>query len=639
MTTENTTEFVREDDFVEYFIYFSENYEQDKLISYLNQCLTIVDKYSKNYLWHKDKFNLRLINKDENILNKCIGIEKTDDSRPYLYGVTHFGDNIEDEWFIVFLLFQLSREISDIIIRVIDNDGEFLLIEAANSLPNWANPETCENRVYIHQGKIHIIPIKSETDNPVTIEISEAIQEIIQNPQVTEASNAIQKQINTRIQDYPKNLSTKLHKATLYLPIGVAAILKAKPQLVAPAVLAFCNRDQIDLKACRAMRYFPPENRVLTSVMFTKHLYAMLSHSNYVPDRRTGWNLPPSNNQLFKAHNLGLRLACGFEILISQAKSPTDLESDRSWHNFMKSLNKQNYFRDLLEHSKEYNELLEKAKVYYKEKCETAHSTPLIGKEILDLSKTLDFNEEDLKMLEKNLPEEDDDSWLSVNPTDIDKLLEDRYGKNFENGNTDPVNLTKKLSDFMNQISSYDGAIFPSESSPPSRPKRGVKNTKKPNEGRNESPAKTDMKINFDPDGFSNAIQNILDLAIPDDSWDLESGSEMSEYDNETENMSLDEQMGEVDVNIKKYMDAMDKELASTTIGQSFEKKRNGNVAAIAESDNFDDIESFKPIDIDRNALKNILKSWESQLGDAGPAENLLGPMGIKLDDLNIDDD
>lgn len=49
----------------------------------------------------------------------------------------------------MFLLFQLSRELSDIIIRVIDNDGEFLLIEAANSLPNWANPETCENRVGI----------------------------------------------------------------------------------------------------------------------------------------------------------------------------------------------------------------------------------------------------------------------------------------------------------------------------------------------------------------------------------------------------------------------------------------------------------------------------------------------------------
>jgi hypothetical protein len=31
--------------------------------------------------------------------------------------------------------------------RVIDSDGEFLLIEAADYLPAWANPETCEERV------------------------------------------------------------------------------------------------------------------------------------------------------------------------------------------------------------------------------------------------------------------------------------------------------------------------------------------------------------------------------------------------------------------------------------------------------------------------------------------------------------
>jgi len=31
--------------------------------------------------------------------------------------------------------------------RVVDDDGEFLLIEAAGSIPKWANPDTAENRV------------------------------------------------------------------------------------------------------------------------------------------------------------------------------------------------------------------------------------------------------------------------------------------------------------------------------------------------------------------------------------------------------------------------------------------------------------------------------------------------------------
>lgn len=33
--------------------------------------------------------------------------------------------------------------------RVYDTDGEFLLIEAANALPKWLNPEIADHRVCI----------------------------------------------------------------------------------------------------------------------------------------------------------------------------------------------------------------------------------------------------------------------------------------------------------------------------------------------------------------------------------------------------------------------------------------------------------------------------------------------------------
>jgi hypothetical protein len=66
---------------------------------------------------------------------------------PHLYGISHFGDNIQDEWFIVSLLLHISRELPSIIIRTCDSDGEFLLIEAAEYLPSWANPDTCEQKV------------------------------------------------------------------------------------------------------------------------------------------------------------------------------------------------------------------------------------------------------------------------------------------------------------------------------------------------------------------------------------------------------------------------------------------------------------------------------------------------------------
>lgn len=67
----------------------------------------------------------------------------------HIYGITHFEENIQDEWFIVSLLFEITKHIPDIIVRVVDADGEFILIEAAEYLPKWADPETCEQRVSV----------------------------------------------------------------------------------------------------------------------------------------------------------------------------------------------------------------------------------------------------------------------------------------------------------------------------------------------------------------------------------------------------------------------------------------------------------------------------------------------------------
>ncbi|TMW39527.1 hypothetical protein DOY81_015392, partial [Sarcophaga bullata] len=73
----------------------------------------------------------------------------------------------------------------------------------------------------------------------------------------------------------------------------------------------FCERDPIDMKACRSMRYFPPEQRVRVNICFTKCLYAMIMHSNYVPDRKIGWNLSGNpNSEEYKEDLLGIKLAC-----------------------------------------------------------------------------------------------------------------------------------------------------------------------------------------------------------------------------------------------------------------------------------------------------------------------------------------
>lgn len=73
----------------------------------------------------------------------------------FLHGRTNYGDSVEDEWLVVYILRELSRVDPDIWVRVIDTDGQFLLIEAAATLPKWLNPEIADFRVRFYPILIH----------------------------------------------------------------------------------------------------------------------------------------------------------------------------------------------------------------------------------------------------------------------------------------------------------------------------------------------------------------------------------------------------------------------------------------------------------------------------------------------------
>ena len=117
----------------------------------------------------------------------------------------------------------------------------------------------------------------------------------------------------------------------------------------------------------------------------------------------------------------------------------------------------------------------------------------------------------------------------------------------------------------------------------------------------------------------------------------------MSDYSDEEDTIDSDDDCYQQDFNgsqiegskvkmqeMKDYMKAMDQQLAETPVGQSFEKK------ADAQPDQQND--KLERVDIDFNALTNILESYESECGVPGPATALFATMGVKLPD-NTDND
>lgn len=113
---------VRAEDFVEYFLFPKHN----SVSSALEEINKKVSSYVKDYIWHKDPFFLKKVEVSENNGNpykfnifslRLLPRHFLELGIPHLHGITHFGDNIEDEWFIVALLMRLTEEISGLVVR------------------------------------------------------------------------------------------------------------------------------------------------------------------------------------------------------------------------------------------------------------------------------------------------------------------------------------------------------------------------------------------------------------------------------------------------------------------------------------------------------------------------------------------
>ncbi|XP_015686570.1 protein ecdysoneless homolog, partial [Protobothrops mucrosquamatus] len=133
------------------------------------------------------------------------------------------------------------------------------------------------------------------------------------------------------------------------------------------------------------------------------------------------------------------------------------------------------------------------------------------------------------------------------------------------------------------------------------------------------------------------------------DSDDLEEEEDFEFLDSDEEpDLKADSQgdtasWNETTKNLQTYMNEMDHELSSTTIGKSFtnQKKEVRSSKVFPHEDPNTDLEGSQskddpdttPVDIDVNLVTNLLESYNAQVGLPGPASNILQSMGVYLPD------
>ncbi|CAL1676047.1 unnamed protein product [Lasius platythorax] len=605
MANTAVTHKAKEEDILECFLYPKFCYASDpdavteaKLSEEIAKYNEEIALFIADHIWHGDSLNFRPRTKQAMLLNRILegsAVEEDYHTLPHIYANLRFDEDIGDEWLTVFLIFRLTKVFDGLIARVVDSDGEFLLIEAANVLPLWASPETCQDRVFIHNGDIHVIRERGTS-------FPNLLNNIHGKPHISKMSEKVQLVLQKRIGIYPDEIQKRKHKTRAFLPEKAASILRLEPRLVAPVIRTICHSDPVERKVCRAMRYFPPEQRTMVNVRMTKCLYAMATHCRYTGDPRTGWNIPPATCSKYNAHVLGVKIACGLEMLVARANEerrkrtkeqsdvPDDAEklklNEPAYNAYLARLEANGYFRDLLEGSQEREKLLSTAKDYF-----LKHAT-LFGnlsdlyesdaQKVLEAWENIQTNDIEMHAQDETmLSPADSDSWLNVDPTQLETYLNQQWG-NVKDRKLDQesLSLREKVQSFLNQTSDIDGVHFFGEQSM----------------DNDMQDAEDGARIDFDADVFDSTLRGILDLVVPGGEGEFEGSSEGSLGGDD------EDKGGEMD----KYMRLLDSQLQSQMV------KDESTVVN-------DDDNSADPVEA------NLRESIEAEAGGSGPTGNIIG--------------
>ena len=513
-------------------------------------------------------------------------------TRPFLQGQLWFDNSLEDEWYVVWLLQKVTRELP-VLAKVWDDDGEFLLIEGAEVLPAWLNPDNSDNRVFVYQGACVLIP---QPRTPAELswfpQYSVTIEQALNCINKVDISSCrkLNETVNKKLASFP---TRSLHKIRCVLPVSLVHALSQSPALISSIISVYLYSDQREIQHVTKNRRLDWGDTCATNLHLTRCQYAQL-YSQRV-STASAWAHAPVGHVDHTATQLGLKITLGAELALSIAADET--VTDKGFSKYLKRLDSFGYFSGNIEGSKAHTELLHRAEVFYRaSQKQDSGSVWSTSSRVLKSLVTQDpASFPDYR--KREVSDSADDSWMDEMPQEIQKwFLKGRQLDTMQSDNIEvqettsssppldhveeiPINnvlpdLNSKLQGFIDKISSHEGAEVP------------------------------DPDISFNVDDFMNCLRELKDtideVARQSDSEDtssLESSSIRTESEEE----------------MQEYMRDIDEQLKTTTLSDTFKKDEEGDV------------------DIDLNLVSNILESFSAESGLSGPASSVLASLGVHL--------
>lgn len=572
---------------------------RERLQAFQRALTALEKKFLKEYIWQRDSVKLDLVHEN---------------GRWLLKGVTNYGDSVADEWLIVYFLRELSKEFKDAWIRIYDTDGEFLLIEAANALPNWLNPEVAENRVWINNHRLLVIPLSKE-QAPAPLDLTEALLIIRETPARPQHYPQIEKEAFHRLNGYPEAIATNQHHATLPLPRKVAHILHLKPSYVSPVVEAFYLRDPIALRLVDSKKsstplIFAPQDFVQVSTRFTKVLYAQLLGQNWDPPAAYGDALDhlAKQGEAPEKAEVAMKLVAGLEMLVRH-----EIYADKTA-------------------TREIHMLLE------------------------DLSSDNDVLPTDAEI--SSWPKrEDDEAWLNIDFAEFERELAGKGSKNGFGDKDAEANLKKMVERFnafleddeagldgargldpmdMDDDSDTGGRAWddPEDSDSAAAPSDHASSGEESNDEVDADAEYAEYEKAYEKFMMLSAAEKAI---LTDDARELALAEEADREEDE-EIQKLSEMMeaelfghGALDMKREGAKAKQPAKSQGSAPIMSAKDKGKGKGKATVEETSEDESEDEQVLDDDYNLAENMLKAFKGQVGMAGPAGNLMGLMGVQF--------
>ncbi|KXH64499.1 hypothetical protein CSAL01_05847 [Colletotrichum salicis] len=548
--------------------------------------LQLASSLTADYIWQKGLFTLEVV---------------TEQGNSFLRGTTDYGDAIEDEWLIVFILRELSKAHPTAWIRVFDADGEFLFIEAANVLPKWLSPETDHNRVWINNGRLRIIPHTPE-DGAKTrlLTLSDALRVIKSTAESLLHSEFIEAEAFYRLEKYPDQIRKSIHHSLVTIPRRLVHVLRQTPKAVAPAVESFYLRDALDLNALLSSKKsltFPPVDLVTVSVRFSRVLFAQLRSQRFEPPAPWTDIIQRAKGVEHTRLEIGMKLACGFEIMLNNVEKADSREARA-------------------------------ASIVIEDLEEDGDSVLPTDEQILSW---------------KDASRNDDESWMDINYEDFERELSGRQGgsqsqpKSSFGDATTQADLRKIVSRFEAFLNDENAGLDGAEID-----EMDIDDDDEESEGgeTDEDDEDEDKAVSFDEAEFSRMMREMMGLAPAESDVRDVPGKSPAATEN-TKPVGRGEEPDDDD--LRKLTAALEAELnehgalkldqpQNRALKQKNQgKKETSGQAGSGHETSNDEEEADDEVDIDYNLAKNLLESFKGQGGMPGPAGNILGMMGLQL--------